>query len=256
MSRYRPFRNLSVTVIFAVFVLSAVILGTAAFFSAEVFRIIFVITAFLLVIFLFLFSASFLLLNRLLRQKEDTSRQNPGPVDSFLISAALRLYMPFLMTVSGIFNYKKDEIRRIFIKANNEYVLSFNKKIPPERLLLLLPHCLQHSECVYRMRNGLNECRQCCRCTLGRIKDLVAKSGVNAVLATGGTSARKAVRDLNPALVVAVACERDLSSGIMDIMEIPVYGIINSRPNGPCTDTLVDTGELETVIRHFTEEKS
>ena len=71
------------------------------------------------------------------------------------------------------------------------------------------------------------------RCSLGRLRNWQKKHGVMVTLATGGTSARKAVRDLKPGLVVAVACERDLSSGIMDVRGLPVYGIINERPNGP-----------------------
>jgi hypothetical protein len=81
---------------------------------------------------------------------------------------------------------------------------------------------------------------------------LVEKYSVNVGLATGGTAARKSIIDLKPEFVIAVACERDLTSGIMDVNRLPVYGILNERPNGPCKDTLVDTEQLETMIKHFT----
>ena len=162
--------------------------------------------------------------------------------------------MPFV-SVSNIFNYRKEEIRRVYIKANNGYVLSHGKKVLPEKLLVILPHCLQWSECNYRIREGLNECRECLRCDLGKIKELIKKHGVIVTLATGGTSARKAVKDLKPHFVIAVACERDLSSGIMDVRGLPVYGILNRRPNGPCKDTFVDTEEIENMIKYFTKEQ-
>ena len=54
-----------------------------------------------------------------------------------------------------------------------------------------------------------------------------------------------------PKLIVAVACERDLSSGIQDTHPLPVFGVINERPNGPCLDTFVNIRRLEAAIRTF-----
>ena len=39
---------------------------------------------------------------------------------------------------------------------------------------------------------------------------------------------------------MAVACERDLTSGIQDSYPIPVIGVLNERPFGPCRNTRVD----------------
>lgn len=256
MSRNSYFKNLSFSVILVIFVLSAVILIAAVFFSAEVFRAVFIAAGVFLTIFLLLLLTGFIYVSTSMAYDDE---RNVKPLRTgfspFFMTIALRLYMPFLLFASNILNYRKDEIRKVFIEANNRYVLSLVKKVRPEKLLVLLPHCLQWSECSHRIREGLNECRQCCKCTLGTIKDLVKKFGINVALATGGTSARKAVKELNPDLVVAIACERDLSSGILDVRDLPVYGIINMRPNGPCKDTLVDTGELEEIIRYFTDEK-
>jgi hypothetical protein len=48
-----------------------------------------------------------------------------------------------------------------------------------------------------------------------------------------------------------VACERDLSSGIQDSYPLPVFGIINRRPNGPCYDTQVDLEKVEQALTIF-----
>jgi hypothetical protein len=48
-----------------------------------------------------------------------------------------------------------------------------------------------------------------------------------------------------------VACERDLTSGIQDTHPLPVYGILNERPEGPCRNTLVDLTTLEKALRFF-----
>lgn len=52
-------------------------------------------------------------------------------------------------------------------------------------------------------------------------------------------------------MIIGVACERDLTSGIQDSYPIPVYGILNSRPNGPCIDTDVDLDIVEEGVRAF-----
>ena len=46
-------------------------------------------------------------------------------------------------------------------------------------------------------------------------------------IATGGTLARKYVKDLRPDLIIAVACKRDLISGIKDAEPFLVYGVFN-----------------------------
>jgi len=70
-------------------------------------------------------------------------------------------------------------------------------------------------------------------------------------IATGGTIARRIVVQKRPKLILAVACERDLSSGIQDTYPLPVYGILNERPNGPCLDTLVPLDQMEIALRYF-----
>ena len=52
--------------------------------------------------------------------------------------------------------------------------------------------------------------------------------------------------------VVAVACERDLASGIRDIRpSIVVVGIPNVRREGPCRNTEVDVEAFEGALRLF-----
>jgi hypothetical protein len=48
-----------------------------------------------------------------------------------------------------------------------------------------------------------------------------------------------------------VACERDLSSGIQDTYPLPVYGVLNERPHGPCLDTMVQLDHVEKALRMF-----
>ena len=49
-----------------------------------------------------------------------------------------------------------------------------------------------------------------------------------------------------------MACERDLLSGIQDICnQIPIIGIPNIRPEGPCKNTTIDLNEFEKAVHTF-----
>ncbi|MDI3538299.1 MAG: uncharacterized protein PWQ13_322, partial [Bacillota bacterium] len=63
---------------------------------------------------------------------------------------------------------------------------------------------------------------------------------------------RKRVEELRPKAVVAVACERDLTSGLLDVYPLPVLGILNDRPHGPCVDTRVDMERVRQAVLEFT----
>ena len=45
--------------------------------------------------------------------------------------------------------------------------------------------------------------------------------------------------------------EDRLASGIQDTHPLPVYGILNSRPFGPCLDTDVALDQVEWAINEF-----
>ena len=168
----------------------------------------------------------------------------------------IRVLFPLAVGVGRCLGFRKDEIRRSFIAINNELVLSEAKKVKPKRLLLLLPHCLQNHECDIRIIGNVENCKACGRC---KIKDLVAlaeKYHVQVSVATGGTLARKIVVDKKPEVIIGVACERDLTSGIQDTYPIPVFGIFNKRPFGPCYDTDVDLDLVEKGIITFLDREA
>ena len=66
---------------------------------------------------------------------------------------------------------------------------------------------------------------------------------------TGGTLARQVVKGLRPKAILAIACERDLTSGIQDVFPLPVIGVLNDRPFGPCFNTQVDMERVERTVR-------
>jgi len=91
-------------------------------------------------------------------------------------------------------------------------------------------------------------------CPIDHLLDIRDRYHTKMFVATGGTLARRIVHQVKPKMVIAVACERDLSSGILDIKKIPVVGILNERPNGPCMNTRVSVKDIEETIQFFIQE--
>ncbi|MBE3585119.1 MAG: DUF116 domain-containing protein [Thermoanaerobacter sp.] len=167
------------------------------------------------------------------------------------IRIAVNLFFPVALVLGRLLRIDPDRIKKSFIEVNNQMVQARNLRIPPEELLLLVPHCLQYSECPYKITVHMDNCRRCGRCCISELLDLRDKYGFNMGLATGGTLARKYVREYRPRAIVAVACERDLVSGILDSNPIPVLGVSNERPFGPCFNTSVSIPSVERAIRYF-----
>jgi hypothetical protein len=163
----------------------------------------------------------------------------------------VKLFLPFMTLLGRALGLSRDKVWSSFIKVNNELVASGKRKFKPAEILLLMPHCLQRSDCSVRLTYGVHNCKRCGKCPMTGLLDLSLKYGVHLAIATGGTIARRIVVQKRPKLILAVACERDLSSGIQDTYPLPVYGILNNRPFGPCLDTQVPLEELEDALRLF-----
>lgn len=167
----------------------------------------------------------------------------------------LKLFYPSLMLISSFFKNKKERLQLFIIKLNNRLVrLEWSKNnLPNEKLklLLLLPHCLQANACDVRVTNNIYNCKRCGKCIISSIIQIAEERELSLFVATGGTIARRIVADVKPDAIVAVACERDLSSGIVDTFPIPVIGIINERPSGPCINTRTDKETIIEAIEFF-----
>ena len=175
-------------------------------------------------------------------------------VQKDLISAkkiTVRILFPLAQAIGTFVGIPKDEIRGSFVEVNNSLVRASSRLIPGDRLLLLLPHCLQSFECPHRVTSEVRNCRRCGGCEIADLITMCDSYGVKMSIATGGTLARRVIVETRPKAIVAVACERDLTSGLQDAYPIPVIGVLNERPHGPCRDTRVDLSKVEAAINFF-----
>ena len=163
----------------------------------------------------------------------------------------VKAFLPLMILVGRVLGISKERVRNSFIKVNNELVGSEARTYQPNEILLLMPHCLQKSECDKRLTYSVDTCVRCGKCPIKGLLDLRDTYGVHLAVATGGTIARRIVIEKRPKLILAVACERDLAEGIQDTHPLPVYGVLNLRPHGPCLNTLIPFPQLEEALRRF-----
>jgi hypothetical protein len=98
-------------------------------------------------------------------------------------------------------------------------------------LLVLIPRCLSKE-------------------TLDGVLEIAARYEVPVFVATRGQLARRVIRERRPRAVVAVACERDMMTGLRDVAgKLPVLGLTMQLPNGPCRDAVLDLTVLDRWVR-------
>ena len=82
--------------------------------------------------------------------------------------------------------------------------------------------------------------------------EIAKRYNVAAFVATRGQLARRVIRERRPKAVVAVACERDMVSGLHDVAgRLPVLGLTMQLPNGPCKDASLDLVRMEEFVKKY-----
>jgi uncharacterized protein len=167
---------------------------------------------------------------------------------SRLRGIVIEVLFPIMIGVGEILGISKEKIQQSFVEVNNLLVKAKCNDLKPKRILLLMPHCLQFSDCAIKITSDAYKCQSCGKCKIKDLVMLAKKYDVHLSVATGGTLARRRVAEAKPQAIIAVACERDLTSGIQDAYPLPVIGILNDRPYGPCFNTSVDIGKVAEAL--------
>ncbi len=166
--------------------------------------------------------------------------------------ALINMLFPIAILLGKIFGFNRRKIERSFIAVSNQIIHQQRIRVPADRLLVVTPHCLQLATCPYRItRDPMTNCHRCGGCDIGSLVQLAEEMGFHFFVVTGGTLARQTVKNIRPKAVLAIACERDLTSGIQDVYPLPGVGVLNIRPNGPCYNTHVDIRLVRQEIERF-----
>jgi hypothetical protein len=145
---------------------------------------------------------------------------------------------PFLRLMRGTSRLadrfgRRDWVENAATKVFNTLALRRQRRVQAGELLLLVPRCLSRE-------------------SLDGVLAIAGKYAVPVFVATRGQLARRAIRERRPRAVVAVACERDLVSGLHDVAgKVPVLALPMRLPSGPCKDAGLDLGRLEEWVRAY-----
>jgi uncharacterized protein len=167
-----------------------------------------------------------------------------------------KVLFPFMILMGRLMGVSKGKVQQSFVELNNHLVRSNSHRTRPNRLLILLPHCIQNFDCQIKITGNIRNCKGCGKCEIKELVELSDQFQVKIAVATGGTLARRIIVENRPEAIVAVACELDLTTGIQDSYPIPVIGILNERPHGPCINTRADIQKVKEAILDFLDTDS
>lgn len=160
----------------------------------------------------------------------------------------VNLLFPVVVLLGKVFGIDKRKIEASFVAVSNRMIQNSHLKVKPERLVVVTPHCLQLATCPHKITRDPKNCKRCGACDVAALVNLSEEMGFHFFVVTGGTLARQTIKNARPQAVLAVACERDLTSGIQDVYPLPAVGVMNIRPNGPCYNTHVDVEEFKAQL--------
>lgn len=186
----------------------------------------------------------------------------------FVFVAAVALYLflavvkkgffvvyPIVEFFAKLFGVNLDAVKRVVIDYSNHQMskMLHDRNIKKaSQILIILPHCIQNSACLYKVTwDKIENCRLCGKCCIPKFLELKKTYGVDVAIVSGGTAAREIIKQKCPKAVIAVACENDLVSGLRDVHGIPVFAVLNQRPAGPCRDTTVDVEAVRDYIQRL-----
>jgi hypothetical protein len=171
----------------------------------------------------------------------------------WLRGIVVRYLFPAIIGLGRLLGIHRDTLQQSFIALNNQLVRAKKLRVSSDRTLILLPHCIQLFDCAIKITGDVDKCARCGQCDISGLAELASRRGIAIAVATGGTLARKIIVERRPRVIIAVACERDLTSGIRDAYPLPVIGILNHRPHGPCFNTHIILAEVERAIDEHVE---
>ena len=131
---------------------------------------------------------------------------------------------------------KRDWVEHAAIDIYNTLAERRGRRVGKGELLVLIPRCLSKQ-------------------ALDGVLEIAGRYEVPVFVATRGQLARRVIRERRPRAVVAVACERDMMTGLRDVAgKLPVLGLTMQLPNGPCRDASIDLGQMERWVQGLVAE--
>lgn len=140
-----------------------------------------------------------------------------------------------------------------FCGWNNRRVREAFESHRAGKALVLLPHCIQASNCKAQIIQDLGNCFNCGRCTAGDVLAGSLTGKWNCRISNRSHKAYRDAREFGPDLIVAVSCFDRLLKGLVKLPEVPCYVIPLHLPHGMCVDTTFSVPHLAAAMETLVE---
>jgi len=130
-------------------------------------------------------------------------------------------------------------VDQIGVEVRNKVNEKLFKKIKPQDTILVLPHCLRHSDCEANLDSSGLVCKNCNRCVIGVLKNKGEDLGYKVFVIPGSTFLKKIMEENKFKAVLGVACYQDLNLGMMKLSKFSCQGVPLLKDG--CVNTRVDS---------------
>lgn len=169
------------------------------------------------------------------------ARKNQIKFPRFILYIVDLLYSPF-KTIARLLKMDEHYIDNLAIRVRDDINKEKFKKVPAEKTLIFLPHCLRHKNCPATLqKEGLN-CTKCGLCSIGVIKKKADPLGYKTYIVPGSSFVKKIVRENKFKAVIGVACHEDLNQVMMLLSDFCPQGVLLKKTG--CFETTVDVKEV------------
>ena len=159
----------------------------------------------------------------------------------FILFVVDLLYSPF-KTIARLLKMDEHYIDNLAIRVRDDINKEKFKKVPAEKTLIFLPHCLRHKNCPATLqKEGLN-CTKCGLCSIGVIKKKADPLGYKTYIVPGSSFVKKIVRENKFKAVIGVACHEDLNQVMMLLSDFCPQGVLLKKTG--CFETTVNVKEV------------
>jgi len=169
------------------------------------------------------------------------AKKNQIKFPRFLLYIVDLLYSP-LKTIAHFLKLDDNLIDDIAIKVRNDLNKEQYNRIPAEKTLIFLPHCLRHKDCPATLqKEGLN-CTECGLCSIGVIKKKAEPLGYKMYIVPGSSFVKKIVMENKFQTVLGVASHEDLNQMMMLLSDFYPQGVLLEKTG--CFETKVNVKKV------------
>jgi hypothetical protein len=179
------------------------------------------------------------------------SRSRPRLALRRLAMAVDRVALRTVLRAARVVGDKTDPILRSFVQANNAAVRALYRRRKPEKVMVLLPHCVVWTRCPKKVVKDLASCTECDLCQMEEVLGIADRTSLPVGIAIRSAEAYSQARGMGPDLTLAVACDDRLVKGISRVPELPAFGLPLHLPKESCHDNLVDLSGLHAAMAYF-----